>query len=269
MQLTDKDFTRLKDYMYRNFGIDLSQKRTLIEGRLSTVVQRKGYQSFEQYIDNLLKDQSGEEVSVLVSRLTTNFTYFMREEEHFHFLKDVILPNAVPKIRDKNLCIWSAGCSSGEEPYTIAMNLDDYFKFDKHGLDTRVLATDISQNVLKKAMEGIYTYDRINQLPAEWAKKYFRKLGDSRYQITPELRKEVIFREFNLMTPAFKFRHKFHVIFCRNVMIYFDKETRERLARKFYDALLPGGYLIIGMSETLVNSNTGFQYVKPSIYQKK
>lgn len=269
MQLTDKEFVRLRDYMYQNFGINLAQKRTLIEGRLNIVVQKKGFKSFDEYIDNLLKDETGEEVSILVSRLTTNFTYFMREEEHFHFLRNVILPEIVPKIRDKNLCIWSAGCSSGEEPYTIAMNLDDYFKFDKRGLDTRVLATDISMNVLRKAVEGVYSYDRISRLPAGWAERYFKKIGSDQYHITPELRKEVIFREFNLMTPVFKFRHQFHVIFCRNVMIYFDRETRERLARKFYDALVPGGYLMIGMSETLANSNTGFQYVKPSIYQKR
>ena len=268
MQLTDQDFARLRDFMYKNFGINLSHKRTLIEGRLDRVVQKKGFHNFSQYIDNLMADKTGEEVSVLVSRLTTNFTYFMREEEHFHFLTQVVLPEALPKIRDNNLCIWSAGCSSGEEPYSIVMTLDDYFKGNKGNLDARVLATDISMNVLGKAAEGIYSGDKMNNMPGPWVKKYFKKLGGDQYQVTPEVRREVIFREFNLMEPVFRFQRKFHLIFCRNVMIYFDKETREKLARRFCDALLPGGYLIIGLSETLVNSNTGLSYVKPSIYQK-
>ena len=268
MHLTDRDFARLRDFMYQNYGINLEKKRTLIEGRLAIIVKQKGYDDFGAYVDNLRADKSGSEVSVLVSRLTTNFTYFMREEEHFQFLKDAALPNIVPKIRDGNLCIWSAGCSSGEEPYSLAMVLDDYFKNGKHGLDTKILATDISQRVLSNAVEGTYPKDRISRVSDQWTKKYFKKLDNGKYQVRPELKKEVIFREFNLMEPSFNFKRKFHVIFCRNVMIYFDNKTRGELAKRFYNALAPGGYLIIGLSETLVNQNTGFRYVRPSIYQK-
>ncbi|MGI6152207.1 MAG: CheR family methyltransferase [Christensenellaceae bacterium] len=268
MQLTDADFIKLRDYMYNNFGLNLAQKRTLIEGRLSNTLTQKGYKSFAEYIDYLMTSQSDTEVSFLVSKLTTNFTYFMRDEQHFEFLSKVILPEFVPRIRDGNLAIWSAGCSSGEEPYTLAMCLDDYFGARKNGLDTRVLATDISEKVLALAKNGVYEHGHISKIPKSWETKYFDKIGDDAYQVKQSIKKEVIFRKFNLMEPTFKFRRKFHVIFCRNVMIYFDADTRRNLARRFADSLMPGGYLIIGMSENLLNDNDLFTYVRPSIYRK-
>lgn len=267
MQLKDQDFYRLRDYMYNTFGINLAQKRVLIESRLSLLVSQKGFQDFTDYIEHIMKDPSGKEISVLVSKLTTNFTYFMREEQHFEFLKNVALPEIMPRIRDNNLAIWSAGCSSGEEPYTIAMVLDDYFKGNPT-LNRKLLATDISANVLNAAAEGVYTADRMNKLPDYWIKKYFIKVKENAYQIAPAIKDEVIFKSFNLMESNFVFRRKFHIIFCRNVMIYFDAKTREALANRFYDALENGGYLIVGLSETLLNSKTNFKYVSPSIYKK-
>jgi len=267
MQLTDSEFFKLRDYMYDNFGINLAQKRTLIEGRLQAVVTQKGFDNFTQYIDNLIEDKTGGEVSMLVSKLTTNFTYFMREEQHFEFMRNVVLPESLPNIKDNSLAIWSAGCSSGEEPYTIAMVLDDYFKGNKRGLDTRVLATDISDRVMNQAKQGIYSEERINKLSDNWRKKYFTQLGPDSYQVKPNIKNEVIFRKFNLMDPI-KFKRKFHLIFCRNVMIYFDAPTRQKLTEKYFQNLVPGGYLFIGMSESLANTNTSFDYVKPSIYRK-
>ena len=268
MQLTESEFVRLRDYMYSNFGINLAQKKTLIEGRLMGVVAEKGFSSFNDYIDNLIADKSGAEVSTVVSKLTTNFTYFMREEQHFNFMRDVVLPQVLPTLHDKNLAVWSAACSSGEEPYTIAMVLDDYFKGNKRGVDTRILATDISDRVLNHAKQGIYTSDRMNKLPESWIKRYFNKIGPDSYQVKPFIKSEVIFRKFNLMDP-FHFKRKFHLIFCRNVMIYFDGPTRHRLTQKLYDQLVPGGYMFIGMSESLVSSNKSFTYVKPSIYRRE
>lgn len=268
MQLTDKDFAQMRDYMYDNFGINLAQKRTLIEGRLSNTLTQRGFNSFAEYIDILMRDKTGEEVSVVVSKLTTNFTYFNREQKHFDFMRDKALPEIVPNIRDGNLCIWSAGCSSGEEPYTIVMTLDDFFKGDKRGLDTKVLATDISSNVMGKAKEARYTSDRMTKIPDAWTKKYFTKSGEDTFQVISKVRDEVVFRYFNLMDKEFRFKRNFHIIFCRNVMIYFDAQTRERLANKFFSVLNPGGYLFIGMSETLLNSGTRFEYVSPSIYRK-
>lgn len=268
MQLTDNEFVRLRDFMYNNFGINLAQKRTLIEGRLQGVLKQKGFDTFSEFIDDLVSDKTGGDVSLLVSKLTTNFTYFMREEQHFDFLRQNILPDIVPKAHDRNICIWSAGCSSGEEPYSIAMTLDDYFK-DKSGkYDTRVLASDISERVLNAAKTAIYGEDRMAKLSDSWRKKYFVDLKDGRFQVATKIKNEVIFRKINLMDSSFGFKRKFHVIFCRNVMIYFDSETRTRLANKYYENLLPGGYLFIGMSESLINSDTKLQYIKPSIYRR-
>lgn len=268
MVLEDRDFARLRDLMYDSFGINLAHKRTLIETRLSAVVAQKGFVDFAGYIDHLLSDTTGKELSLLVSRLTTNFTYFMREEQHFKFMHSVALPEIVPRIRDNNLCIWSAGCSSGEEPYSVAMTLDDYFACGKKNLDTRILATDISAKVLRAACAGVYAPDRMNKIPARWREKHFLKAEKDGYRVVPAIQKEVIFRNFNLMEKSFTFKKKFHIIFCRNVMIYFDAGTRKALADRFYECMHPGGYLFIGMSETLTGNETDFKYISPSIYKK-
>ncbi len=147
------------------------------------------------------------------------------------------------------------------------MVLDDYFKGNKKGFDTRVLATDISDRVMNAAKQGLYPYERMNKLDPKWIQRYFTKTGDDEYQVKPAIRNEVIFKKFNLMEPI-KFKRKFHVIFCRNVMIYFDGQTRAALTNRYYDYLVPGGYLFIGMSESLVNSQTKLEYIKPSIYMR-
>ncbi len=268
MLLVDRDFIRLRDLMYDSFGINLTHKRTLIETRLNTIVAQKGFLNFTDYIDHVLDDATGKELSLLVSRLTTNFTYFMREAQHFTFMRSVALPEIVPCIRDKNLCIWSAGCSSGEEPYSIAMILEDYFAGAKKGLDTRILATDISAKVLNAAYAGVYSTDRMKKIPTHWRERHFVKDEGDLYRVVPAIQKEVIFRNFNLMEKRFAFKKKFHIVFCRNVMIYFDAGTREALANRFYECMHPGGYLFIGMSETLTGGKTDFKYISPSIYKK-
>ncbi len=268
MYLEERDFIRLRDLMYDSFGINLAHKQKLIETRLSALVSQKGFETFSAYIDYILNDITGKEISLLVSRLTTNFTYFMREEQHFTFMKSVALPEVLARIRDNNLCIWSAGCSSGEEPYSIVMTLNDYFSGVRKNMDTRILATDISAKVLTAARTGTYSLDRMNKIPASWIKKHFVPAEEGNYRISSAVQKEVIFRNFNLMEKTFAFKKKFHIIFCRNVMIYFDAKTREELAGRFYDCMHPGGYLFIGMSETLASSKTNFKYVSPSIYKK-
>lgn len=269
MQLYDKDFIRIKDYMYQHFGLNLATKKSLIEGRLSVTVAQKGFADFSSYIDHMLKDTSGAEISLLVSKLTTNFTYFMREEMHFQYLAEKVLPEWTTRIQDFDLRIWSAGCSSGEEPYSIAMVLDSYFGIKKNLWDTVILASDISHNVLDEAKRGIYNVERMAKLPDVWKKKHFTKNDNDTYTISKAIKEQVDFRDFNLMSRSFPFRKKFHVIFCRNVMIYFDTPTRQAVIEKYYDALAPGGYLFIGMSETMANLNTPFRYMQPSIYKKQ
>jgi chemotaxis protein methyltransferase CheR len=250
-----------------NYGVNLEQKATLVEGRLWNVIKQKGFTSLKDYFDYAVADKSGMEIKTLLTRLTTNYTYFMREDQHYAFLTGTALPNILPELKTKDLRIWSAGCSSGEEPYTTAMVLDDYFGANKSQWDSKILATDISPQVLAMADEAVYPEDRLKNLPAAWKSKYFTKEPGDQFRVKPAIKNEVIFRSFNLMEP-FPFRKPFHVIFCRNVMIYFDKPTRDALIERYYDALEPGGYLFIGMSETVDKNVTRFDFVRPSIYRR-
>ena len=267
MQITDSDYQRLKGFMLKNYGINLEGKISLVEGRLHAILTKRGFQSFEEFTDYVEQDKTGEAITLLVSRLTTNYTYFMREDKHYKFMTETALPELLPKIRDRDLRIWSAGCSSGEEPYTTAMVLSEYFGIKKSEWDLTVLATDISQKVLAEARRAVYPADKLSNLSSEMKLKYFKKLSSEEYQVKPELAKSVHFGVFNLMEP-FPFKKQFHIIFCRNVMIYFNAQTRASLAERYYDALAPGGYLFIGLSETLANQRTRFEYVKPAIYRK-
>lgn len=266
LKISDNDFVRLTDFIINNYGINLKAKRVLIEGRLSTHITNEGFASFKDYIDNIIEKKNPQDIEKMLNKLTTNHTFFMREEGHFKFFNDTILPFVEERnAASKSISIWSAGCSSGEEPYTLSIIMKEFFKGKTW--DTRLLATDISQNALQKATTGFYTDEGIAALPAEWKSKYFTKQPGG-YKVTPELRKNVIFKTFNLMDPI-KFKIKFDVIFCRNVMIYFDKETKAALINRYYDALNPGGYLLIGHSETIDRDTCDFQYIMPATYRKK
>jgi chemotaxis protein methyltransferase CheR len=266
--IRDKDFWELVEYMKKNFGINLSQKKTLIEGRLRNYIMDKGFEDFEGYIKFALADITGKEIGVLINKLTTNHTFFLRESKHYEFLAQTILPVIEKNSLDKDLRIWSAGCSSGEEAYTIAMVLDKYFKSKKHLWDLKILATDISAKVLETGVRGIYHKESLENLPNLWKLNYFTRIDENTYQIGEKIKEEVVFRIFNLMEKNFPFKKRFHVIFCRNVMIYFDQETKRQLFKKFYDSLELGGYLFIGHSESMGKENIGFNYIMPAIYQK-
>lgn len=268
MKISDRDFERLRDYMYNKYGINLAQKRVLIEGRLSLVVSQKGYNDFTQYIDALFSDTTGSEVSLLVSKLTTNYTYFLREEGHYDFMVQKVLPQWKTKPAGSELRIWSAASSSGEEPYSIAMVTSNYFAMNRN-VRINIHASDISENVLGQARSGIYNTERIAKLPKDWVTKFFKKTGDDEYVIIDQLKSLVAFKYFNLNDSIGWQRNYYDIIFCRNVMIYFDQPTRQALSKKLFEALKPGGYLFIGMSETLVNLKTDFDYVQPSIYMRK
>jgi chemotaxis protein methyltransferase CheR len=191
----------------------------------------------------------------------------MREPEHFKFFNTRVLPYLSATVVDKDLRIWSAGCSSGEEPYTLAMLLMDYFR--EQNWDTRVLATDISTKVLEAAVKGVYSNDKIEAIPNMWKVNYFKKVDGSKSIIDDKVKNNVIFRKLNLVESNFPFKRKFHVIFCRNVMIYFDNNTKDQLVNKFYDLTEPGGYLFIGHSESLNRGTTKYRFVAPAIYRKE
>lgn len=265
--LTDKEFNRVVTFVKGQYGIDLSQKRVLVNGRLETYFLRNGYDSFAEFMAKVDDDPEGVEGKNLINVLTTNHTYFMRESVHFDYLTKVVLPYLrVKEAAKKDLRIWSAASSTGEEPYTLAMLLTDYFGLEHNSWDTKVLATDISTRVLEHALKGVYLKEQIDPLPDKWKRRFFEAAGEE-YRAKQELKEQVIFRRFNLMDP-FPFRKKFHVVFLRNVMIYFQDDVKYRLVDKMYEAMEPGGYLFIGTTESLDKSKMRFQYVQPSIYRK-
>ena len=264
--ITDADFNRLVTFIKAHYGINLLQKRQLVTSRLSSFVSEQGYTSFTPFVDQLIREKDPAKIEQVLNRLTTNYTFFQRETEHFQFLEQTILPELVRRHqRDKVMAIWSAGCSSGEEPYNISMYIKDFLGPQASQWDTRLLATDISQKAMATAKKGIYELP--DTIPSHWKKRYFTPVrGTSQYSIAPEIRNNVIFQTFNLMDPI-KFRRKFDVIFCRNVMIYFDQPTKDALVRRFYDATVPGGYLMISHSENLGKDNP-YKTVAPSTFQK-
>lgn len=269
LTLSQQDFTRLVQFVKKNYGIDLSKKMQLIMGRLSNTIISMGYSTFTEYIDHVITSKNPADLELMLNKLTTNYTYFMREEAHFNFFRDTILPYLLNTKKNKVLSIWSAGCSSGEEPYTISMIIKETLGAQAALWDTRVLATDISQNALKAANEAVYDEDSLKNLSAAWKSKYFTKTAQPGiYSVAPAIKSNVIFQTFNLMDPI-RFRLKFDVIFCRNVMIYFDQNTKDSLIQRFYDATAPGGYLLIGHSETINKEKTPYKYLMPATYRKE
>lgn len=267
LKLTDNDFYRLVDFIKTNYGINLEKKRVLIEGRLTSIVSQTGFTSFNDYINFALSDSTGKETIRLVNKLTTNHTFFMREPEHFKFLESTVLPYIESTVRDKDARIWCAASSTGQEPYTIAMTIDDYFGGRKAGWDTTILATDLDTDVLRTAKAGIYTEEMLDGLPSKWIDNYFKRIDGENYQVIERIRKEVVFKKFNLMDPIVC-KKPFDLISCRNVMIYFDTETKNALIERFYDVTKRGGYLFIGHAEN-VSRNTRYSYIKTAIYRRE
>jgi chemotaxis protein methyltransferase CheR len=269
MKMTEDEFQRIYKFIKERYGIDMHNKKEIMQGRLENYVTRNGWKDFDAFMNAMEQDVSGQLEKRLLGMLTTNHTYFMREFEHFDFLRTVVLPELYKKeSRTKDLAIWSGAASSGEEPYMLAMTLMDFFGLEHEAWDTTVLATDVSTEILQQAKEGIYTKEQIAALPMQWKRRYFRELPDGIHaQVRPEIKREILFRRFNLMDP-FPFKRKFHVIFLRNVMIYFDNQTKEALVKKLYDSLEDGGYLFIGKTETIDRSTVPFHMIQPSIFRK-
>jgi len=268
--ITKEEFRQLSDYIRVNYGIQLKEeKQALVNGRLQNVLLENHFKSFSEYYEHILRDKTGAAATTLINRITTNHTFFMREPEHFCYFRDAVLPYLKEHVASRDLRIWSAGCSSGEEPYTLAMLIDEFFGTEKKGWDARVLATDISEKVLSEAREGVYRNEELAALPPGWKLSYFRKVDAGRSAVSDRIRNEVIFRRFNLMSRTFPFRRKFHVIFCRNVMIYFGNDTRRELVDQFYDLTEPGGYLFIGHAESLGRDQSRYKFILPAVYRKE
>ncbi|MGD9848785.1 MAG: protein-glutamate O-methyltransferase CheR [Desulfuromonas sp.] len=272
MQISDQEFAALRSLIYSRFGINLTEeKRSLLVGRLQKLLRSQNLASFQDYYDYLAKDTSGRAVSDLVNLISTNYTYFNREKDHFDYFLKTALPQVCNRLRQrgqKDVRVWCAGCSSGEEAYTLLMLMHEYLGTEYRQWSAGLLATDISERVLATARQGIYAADKVASLPEALQRKYFVQLGDGRMQVAEALRQEVTFRRFNLMNTSFPFKKPFQIIFCRNVMIYFDQQTRNALVQRFHRAMEPDGYFFIGHSETLGRDSALFRYIMPAVYQK-
>ena len=269
--LRRKEFTLLQAFIYQHIGISLGDHKIyLVQARLAKRVKHLGLESFGEYYDYLVADKKGGELEYLSSLISTNVTSFFREQKQWEFLKthlSSILASSNGKLR-----IWSAACSSGEEPYSIAMFLAEHLP-NYAQYDIKILATDVSSKVLKIAMSGVYTQKACMSLKEEYLSKYFtpvRVQDEVHYRISDMLKKQIVFREFNLVTGDYNlFAHKaFDIIFCRNVMIYFDKPTQSTLVDRFHSILRKEGYLFIGSSEALTDMKKEFKSKSASIYQK-
>ena len=271
MKISDSEFNSIREIVYDRFGISLSDaKKSLVVGRLQKIIRSLGHSTFKQYYDQLVADKTGQSLNTLVNRITTNHTFFNRENAHFDFFRTKALPELTELLKtqkSREIRIWSAGCSSGEEPYMLEIIMQEYFGNEYGMWNAGILATDISENALDRAKAGIYSDENIEHLPS-FAKKYFTRMGVDEWKVSDKIKKNVTFRRFNLMNESFPFKNPFHIIFCRNVMIYFNQETRNTLISKFHKCLISGGCFFIGHSESLGRSQNLYKYIMPAAYRK-
>ena len=273
--LSEADFRRLGELIYAEAGIKMPlQKKVMLEARLKKRLRATGIKSFHEYCEYLFSTEGKEQELIrMIDVVTTNKTDFFREPRHFDYLADHAVPALVELYGAglrREFSIWSAGCSTGEEPYTIAMVLNE-FREDHPAFRFLILATDICTKVLDKAMLGIYNQDKVEGIPMALKKKYLMKSRNSEkrlVRVVPELRADVRFRRLNFMDEDFGMREPMDIIFCRNVIIYFDKPTQERLLNRLCHHLVPGGYIFMGHSETLSGLKVSLVSVGPMVYRK-
>jgi chemotaxis protein methyltransferase CheR len=273
--ISSEDRLRVAEFVDKKVGIQLPEtKKALIETRLRKRQKLLGYASLKGYIDSVLEagePESDSELTHFLDALTTNKTDFYREEEHFQFLTNYISQHKL--MFQDGFNVWSAGCSSGQEPYTLAIELTELENRLNMRLKPTILATDISISSLNKARKAIYSERCVDMIPIEVKRRHLlraRKPGDDRIMIAPETKKLVSFEEFNLVAGDYSEKRScFNAIFCRNVMIYFNNREREKLTYKFASSLVKGGLLFIGHSETLLDPSGAFERIVPTVYRKR
>ncbi|MBF0279439.1 MAG: protein-glutamate O-methyltransferase [SAR324 cluster bacterium] len=274
--LSDKEFHRLSEFIHAEYGIKMPlAKKTLLESRLQQRLRQLEIESFAKYCDYLFSNEGrANEMVHFVNKITTNKTDFFREPGHFQHLTQTILPQLIEQSAPRRtLKFWSAGCSTGEEPYTLAMVLNEY-KGQHPGSrwDFSILATDLSPEVLNIARTGIYDEERITPIRMDLRKKYLLKHKDKSknlVRITSAVRNQIQFRRLNFMDRNFNIKERMDLIFCRNVIIYFDKATQEKLINQFCSTLNPNGYIFLGHSESIQGLNVPLTQIFPTIYKKK
>lgn len=268
LTLQPAEFRQISELAYERFGLDLKRgKEALVAARLGKRLRERGFGTFSEYYRHVISDATGEALVELIDSLTTNHTSFLRERAHFEFLARAACEE-FQKVR--TLEIWSAACSSGEEPYSIAMCLADVLP-PASARTFRILATDISTRVLALAQRAVYPAERFNDVPETWRRAcLLRGEGEFRgfYKIKPAIARAIEFERLNLIE-SFPRRHSFHVIFCRNVLMYFDKPTQQAIIQRLGAAIEPGGYLFVGHSESLTGVEHQLRYVRPATYRKE
>ena len=267
INIPEKDFKELTKLIYDSFGIVLNDsKKSLVLNRLTKAVNREKFADFNELFTHLKQDKSGKMLQVIANYMSTNHTYFYREPQHFDYYLNTALAEVCKNIKDNDLRVWCAAAATGEEPYMLAMLQKEFFGKQLSQWKAGLLATDISEKALRIASTGIYPKDELTPLPNGYAKKYFSQFSDQ-YEAKPEIKSMITYRKLNLMHPL-KFKKPIHITFCRNVMIYFDEQTKIDLVERIYDKTAPGGYLFIGHSETIPRDKTRFKYIMPAVYRK-
>lgn len=270
--ISDAEFRDAADLVYERFGIHLTEhKRALVAGRLAKRVRTLGLPNIGAYLARIRADASGAELSEFINRITTNHSFFYREKDHFDFLAATVLPEIKRRLQEDPsypVRFWSAGCAAGEEPYTLAMLIRESLGAQASSVDWGVLATDVSLSALSQARAAAYPGSRIAELPASWRSAYFTRTGDDEWTVNAELRRAVLFKRLNLMNESYPFKGRFDVVFCRNVMIYFDVPTRLGLVARLHRYVKDGGWFFVGHSEALPRDNCPFGYVRPATYRK-
>ncbi len=271
-ELSNAEFEQFRKIIYRNTGIYLSsKKKTLLISRLSKRLRALNLADFSQYYRYLQESpNSSDELVHMINRITTNKTEFFREKYHFDFLKENVFPlmikNAEKLRMPRRLRIWSAGCSTGEEPYSIAMIVSEAFRCVREW-DIKILATDVDTDVLKKAIKGVYSHNSIVGVPGKYLRRYFVRRDDG-YHLKESIKSMVVFRKLNLIREIYPMRGPFDIIFCRNVIIYFSRETKKALMQRLYQYLKDDGFIFMGHSESLMDMKDRFMYIKNTIYKK-
>jgi chemotaxis protein methyltransferase CheR len=270
LSMDNESFERLSKYVTSEYGIKLPvAKKSMLESRLNKKVKSLGLSSYKEFLDLIFSEQGKQgELFHVIDLITTNKTDFFREAAHFHFLTKEFLPVYKSGIGRNNIKIWSAGCSTGEEPYTIIMAMEEFRK-QYADLTYSLLSSDVSIRVINTAFQGIYDLEKLEPVPLELKRSYFlrSKTNPKIVRVKPQYRKKIQFKRINFMDDQYGImKADYDVIFCRNVLIYFDKQIQERVINRFCSHLKPGGLLFLGHSESIIGLNVPLKQVKPTVY---
>lgn len=271
-RLSNEEFTKLSEFIYRGYGIKMPPvKKVMLQSRLQKRLRALSMVSFSEYCNYVFSKEGEDEIIHMIDVVSTNKTDFFREPVHFEFLSNTVIPQICNSKNQRiHIKIWSAGCSSGEEPYTIAICLSE-LQQTYSNFDFSILATDISTDMLQRGANGIYREDRIEGIPLSFKKQYFLKSRDKTKQLVrliPEIRQKVVFKRLNFMDTHYPIQDSFDIVFCRNALIYFERETQERVINKLCVHLKTDGYFFLGHSESITNMDVPLKHIKPTIFRK-